>query len=329
MMAEQAGITPPILKHLSAAHWVTGKQIGDALGVGRAAVWKQVAHLRQSGIEVEARAGLGYRLAQEGSWLDSDAIQHQLNLSGVAADVDVVWQTDSTNRQLWQREKAERLSVLLAEHQTAGRGRRGRAWVSPAGAGLWLSARAQLPGGLQGLSGLALAASVMVATTLRAKWQTEAVIKWPNDLYYQNAKLGGLLVEVRGESNGPCQAVIGVGLNCQLPEAARRSIEQPAIGLQQICGCTIDRNALAADLVRGLALGLDRFSGRGLAGFIDQWQALDMLHGHAVRVSREGASEPLQGWARGIDQWGRLEVTDSHGQSHYLSDGEVSVRPIQ
>lgn len=317
---------PAVLQCLDAEQWVTGGAIGAQLGIGRAAVWKQIDSLRDCGVEVDAQAGIGYRLRKPPCWLDRDQIVSWLDATRSNTAVEVVWQTGSTSADLWQRETVDSgWLALMAESQTGGRGRRGRPWTSPAGAGLWLSMRGLINVGLAQLSGLAIAVAVVTTAALRQTMGIECQLKWPNDLYLQHRKLGGVLVEARGETNGPCDVVIGIGINCDLPKAARAGIDQANISLADVASGTIDRNRLAAALLNALGAGLQSFTEKGLVAFSDDWNKLDMLRGHQVMVERE--SHPtLHGTPLGIDRWGRLRVQDSSGVEHLLSDGEVRVR---
>ena len=315
---------PAVLQCLDAKQWVTGDVIGAQLGIGRAAVWKQVDNLRDCGVEIDAQAGLGYRLQKPMCWLDRDLIVNGLNSADTT--VEVVWQTGSTSSDLWHRDAAnDGWSVLMAESQSGGRGRRGRHWTSPAGAGLWLSMRGSTSASLAQLSGLAIAAAVMTTKALREALGIVCQLKWPNDLYINRRKLGGILVEVRGETNGPCDVVIGIGINCDLPQPSRANIDQANISLADVSDSAIDRNLLATALINALRTGLQSFAESGLSAFADDWHQLDMLRDQQVTVDREG-HPPLVGKPLGIDRWGRLRVRDSNGTEYALSDGEVKVR---
>ena len=215
-----------------------GPASGDALareaGQTRAAVWKRIRGLRQAGLPIEARPGVGYALAGPVDLLDAGRIRQALP-AAVSAGIDtleVAWSLDSTNSELLRRgPQGQGVQVLLAERQSGGRGRRGRAWASPLAANLYLSVARGFEGGLARLGGLSLVAGVAVAEALRVLGAVEAGLKWPNDVVVVEGdglrKLGGILVEGGGEHAGPARAVIGIGLNVRMPEAAAVGIDQP------------------------------------------------------------------------------------------------------
>lgn len=218
--------------------------------------------------------------------------------------------------------------ACLAEFQSAGRGRRGRRWLAPAGAGLCLSVNWAWREAPAGLPALSLAAGVAVLRALAATGIQGAALKWPNDIVHGGAKLGGILAESRGEAGGPATVVIGVGLNVRLPDesiAGLRADGQAATDLARVAGRAPPRNALAAALVNGLALALEEFGLRGMDAFADEWRAADALQGRPVRVLQGG--QPLDGLARGVDADGALLVEVAGSRRRVLS-GEVSVRAL-
>lgn len=307
-----------------------GPASGDALarefGLTRSAIWKQVHALRAAGAEIQATRGVGYRLAGPLDLLDAACVRRAL--PEAAADgldaLEVAWRVDSTNaRLLAGSAPATGCRVLLAEQQTAGRGRRGRGWVTPLASGLALSLarRFQLP--VARLGGLSLAVGVLVAEALREQGAAGVGLKWPNDLVAGGAKLGGILIEFGGELGGPVQAVIGVGLNVRLPAAAAGGIDQPWTDLRAL-GLGADRNALAAAVLGRLLPGLDAFQSGGLGPFLPRFRVLDSLQGAAVRVL--GGDGVVAGRAQGIDQEGRLLVAVD-GRLRAFHGGEVSLRP--
>ncbi|WP_372016259.1 bifunctional biotin--[acetyl-CoA-carboxylase] ligase/biotin operon repressor BirA [Pseudoxanthomonas sp. 10H] len=305
---------------------------GDALardaGVTRAAVWKRIQALRGAGMEIEARPGRGYALARPADLLDAAALRAGLP-PAVAAGIgtlEVAWSLDSTNSELLRRPATTATAVLLAERQTAGRGRLGRSWNSPLGAQVCLSVRRGFEGGLARLGGLSLVAGVAVAEALHGLGYHDVGLKWPNDLVAGDRKLAGLLVEGGGEHAGPVQAVVGVGINVRLPQAATRAIDQPWTDLAQLGStATPSRNVVAAAVLAALLPALDAFDVEGLAPFLPRYAALDALAGRAVRVS--AGREPVTGQAMGLAADGGLRVrTGDAGTERVFHAGEVSVR---
>ena len=189
----------------------SGDALARELGQTRAAVWKRIQGLRAAGVAIEGRAGDGYRLVQPLELLDHARITAQLPpaVAASVASLEIGWALGSTNSELLRRSAPLRgTDVLLAERQTGGRGRRGRAWASPLAANIYLSLSRTFAGGLSRMGGLSLAAGVAVGEALRELGVAGVGLKWPNDVLVDGRKLGGLLVEGGG---GPDPAVDGRG----------------------------------------------------------------------------------------------------------------------
>lgn len=303
----------------------SGAALARHFGITRAAVWKRVARLRAQGVVIDAVAGSGYRLPRPWQALDRDRILAQMppRARKLLGSLRVMASTESTNDDL--RADAATLpdcSVLVAEHQTHGRGRRGRVWVSPLGAGLWFSILARSESGVGAMAGLSLAIAVLVAEALERVGVRHVALKWPNDVWCEGRKLGGILIELAGDWHGPSTAVIGIGINVTLPSASKAQIDQPVADLAQVLGAVPDRNQLLAALLEALLLGLEEFRHQGLAAFYDRWDARDVLRGCEVVVAGAAA---VAGIADGIDHEGRLRVL-TRGGATLVSAGEVNVR---
>jgi BirA family biotin operon repressor/biotin-[acetyl-CoA-carboxylase] ligase len=230
--------------------------------------------------------------------------------------------------------------VLLAERQTGGRGRRGRAWSSPLTAHLYVSVTRIFSGGLARLGGLSLVAGVAAAEALHALGFTEARLKWPNDLVVAGddglRKLGGLLVEGGGEHAGPARAVIGLGLNVRMPAVAAAAIDQPWCDLHGLVERAGDaaaatrslpsRNRIAAALLERLLPALDTFDADGLAPFLPRYAALDALSGQQVTLHAGDSTRAAT--ALGVAEDGALRVRLDDDREHRVHSGEVSVRRV-
>ncbi|MBV2208487.1 MAG: biotin--[acetyl-CoA-carboxylase] ligase [Thermomonas sp.] len=319
-----------LLQRLAAGP-VNGDALAQEEGLTRAAVWKRIEQLRQAGVAIEAVAGRGYRLAQSLDLLNVSAIQAQLSAPAGAqiASLDVLWSVDSTNSELLRRAVPSRgCAVLLAERQTAGRGRRGRNWVSPLAAHLYLSLARSFDGGLARLGGLSLAIGVAACEALRALGVDRAQLKWPNDLVVVSAdglsKLGGLLIEGGGEIAGNSRAVIGLGLNVAMPPNAAEDIDQAWSELAALLPAPRSRNALVATLLDHAVPALDLFDQQGLAPFLPRYAVLDALAGRMLDV--HAASGVWQAQALGIAEDGALRVRDSEGVERLVHAGDISVR---
>lgn len=309
---------------------VSGDGLARAGGHTRAAAWKRIEALREAGIAIEAQAGRGYSLAQPVELLDAGAIRAQLAGQAVAglhdpqpARIEVAWSLDSTNAELLRREPTAGVTVLLAERQTGGRGRRGRPWISPLAANLYLSVARRFSGGLARLGGLSLVSGVVAAEALHALGFHEVRLKWPNDLVVGPRKLGGLLVEGGGEHGGPVGAVIGLGLNVRMPPAFAARIGQPWIDLAAMSSRPPSRNTLAPTLLAHLLPALDTFDREGLAPFLARYAPLDALQGREIVVHAGNAEHA--GVALGIAADGALRARMPEGERRFHA-GDVSVR---
>jgi BirA family biotin operon repressor/biotin-[acetyl-CoA-carboxylase] ligase len=316
-----------------AAGPVSGAALAREAGQTRAAVWKHIEALRAAGVEIAVRPGRGYALAQPLALLDPDAIQSALSpgaRQGLAG-LEVAWTIDSTNSALLGRETPMRgADVLLAERQTGGRGRRGRAWASPLAANVYLSAARRFGGGLSRLAGLSLVAGVAAAEALHDLGFPGVRLKWPNDLVVVDAqgglrKLGGLLVEGGGEGGGPARAVVGFGLNVAMPAAQAAAIDQPWADLAGLAGgAAPSRNTVVAALLDRWVPAFDAFDADGLAPFLPRYALLDALAGRAVRVHAAGGVR--DGVALGLAADGSLQVRAAGGNVFPVHAGDVSVR---
>lgn len=306
----------------------SGEELGRALGVGRAAVWKLVKGIEAWGLEVFAVSGRGYRLSEPLELLDRALILADMRPEArvLLAGLDVLPGTDSTNRNLMERAAQGLASgfACLAEHQWAGRGRQGRDWISPFGANLYLSVLWRFEDAPAALASLSLAAAVAVARALADMGVQDIGLKWPNDILWQERKLSGILLEMAGEPAGPCYVVAGVGLNVNMPPASGDLIDQSWVDLRGIVGRPLARNPIAAGLLSRLLEALETFSHHGLSPFRAEWRRLDCIQGRTISISSPGGGAQ-QGTALGTDESGALRV-DVDGHVRRFHSGEVSVR---
>lgn len=210
-------------------------------------------------------------------------------------------------------------ALFLAAHQTAGQGRLGRSWIAPPDGSLAMSLSRRFHCPIQALSGISLVAGIAVAEALAL----DAVgLKWPNDLVADGRKLGGILVNLRAGPDGSTDAVIGLGLNLNLP--ADVGIDQPWIDLARLGRTRPERNALVASLLEVLLPAFDEFESAGMAAFVERWQRLDALAGRPVRI--HDGPRVHEGVSAGISPDGALRLRDDAGERLFNS-GEVSLRP--
>lgn len=318
-----------LLRLLADGSLRSGEELASALSISRAAVWKQLHQLPEVGVEIVARPGQGYRLARPIELLDATAIRHALPQwpAERLRHLEVLEETGSTSDRLLAVNDLPpgRFDACLAEFQTAGRGRRGRQWLAPYASGLCLSVNWSFREAPAALSALSLAAGVAVLRALSRLGVRGTALKWPNDIVQGGRKLGGVLIDLRGEAAGPAYVVVGVGLNVRLPPATLAVIAAGGIEATDLAslGSPVRRIELAAALVGEFALMLEEFRARGMTAFADEWRAADSLADRRVRVLQEGCE--FEGRARGVDADGALLVEAEGGQRRVLS-GEVSVR---
>jgi BirA family transcriptional regulator, biotin operon repressor / biotin---[acetyl-CoA-carboxylase] ligase len=318
-----------VLTALAGGEAISGATLAETAGVTRAAIWKQIETLRAKGVPIEARGASGYRLPWALQMLDEGAIRGQLPPAVAArlGGLEVHWELDSTSTELQRRlADAPDMSIVLAETQSAGRGRRGRSWLSPPGLNLYLSCLKRFDAGFAALSGLSLALGVVVLRALDSVGVAGAGLKWPNDLLSEQGKLGGILVELSGEYQGPCAAVIGIGLNLRLTEDLRAQAGQPSDDLATLSGGTPpDRNRVAAALIQALVDGLAEFERDGFAGFAQAYRPYDLLLGKSLHLT--GALGELDGIGAGVDARGALMLETSEGLRR-IDSADVSVRRL-
>lgn len=298
----------------------------------RSAVWKAAKVLRDLGVSMEAVRNRGYRIKSAGEPLDATLIRTALpsSVHEIVRTIDVHWSIDSTNSALVARPNPPegQSEVVLAEFQTAGRGRRGRQWIAPPGGSICMSLSWTFPQLPKDVGALSLAVGVCVVRALASLGVKSTGLKWPNDIFLADHKLGGVLIELRAESGGPACAVVGIGLNVALGAALLdkiRGIGLPATDLASVGIATPSRNAIAARLLEYTIRGLVQFGQEGLRPFVEEWRQADALRGRPVTV--QGGEAAALGLARGIDISGALMVETPQGLRKFIS-GDVSVRPV-
>lgn len=317
---------PRMLGLLAAGGALTGPELASRLGISRAAVWKQVETWRRAGLEIES-GSQGYRLPHPLETLDVDRIRADLP-AACRRRVGLLenhWRLDSTSSELARRAgDLPDLAFVFADWQQAGRGRHGRQWLSPPAANLQFSCLKRFAGGYAALSGLSLAAGIAAARALEDCGVRGVTLKWPNDLVHDDAKLGGILVELGGEFMGPCHAIVGIGINVRLPAGMRAKLERACTDLADLCGdAAPSRHALATAMIARLVETLDAFDASGFAAFTQAWAERDALAGRRIRV--QGAHGTFDGTAAGTDARGALRVRIGEG-IRVVDSAEVTVR---
>ncbi|MEB5924919.1 bifunctional biotin--[acetyl-CoA-carboxylase] ligase/biotin operon repressor BirA [Franconibacter daqui] len=308
-----------LMSTLADGQFHSGEQLGDTLGMSRAAINKHIQTLRDWGVDVFTVPGKGYSLPEPIQLLNEDIIRSQIETGSVA----VLPVIDSTNQYLLDRlSSLQSGDACIAEYQQAGRGRRGRKWFSPFGANLYLSMYWRLEQGPAAAIGLSLVIGIVMAEVLHDLGADQVRVKWPNDLYLQDRKLAGILVELTGKTGDAAQIVIGAGINLAMRRVESEVVNQGWINLQE-AGIKIDRNQLAARLINELRVALEQFEKEGLSPFLARWEKLDNFIHRPVKLII--GDREIYGISRGIDEQGAL-LLEQNGAIKAWVGGEISLR---
>ncbi len=310
-----------LLKLLKDGRFHSGEALGAALGVSRSAVWKQLQQLESElGLSIHKVRGRGYQLASPLVLLDQQAI--------AAAKPSLTWPVhvyesiDSTNAHALRLvERAVRAPfVVVAERQTAGRGRRGRQWVSPFAENIYYSLLLRVDGGMRQLEGLSLVVGLAVLQALR-ELGVQAGLKWPNDVLVGNKKIAGILLELVGDPADVCHVVLGIGINVNMQVTDQ--VDQQWTSARLETGRPVDRNQLIASLSEKLQGYLQRHQASGFATMQAEWERNHLWQG--CEVALVAGTSTIDGTVLGIDQQGALRLRVG-GAEQVFSGGELSLR---
>jgi len=315
-----------ILELMADGEYHSGKALGDLLGVSRTAVWKHLQKLEGYGLPLESLKGKGYRLPGGLELLDEVCISEGLNCTAqeFLSQLDVRQTVDSTNALAMTRagEGDGHGYVCLAEHQSRGRGRRGRQWVSPFGQSIYLSVVVEFDGGAAALEGLSLAVGVALVRAMATLGAEGVGLKWPNDVLWRGCKLAGVLLEMTGDPAGLCQVVVGLGLNVSLSKQGAQDIDQPWTDMAAVLP-GVSRNQLVSAVLNELLPLLASYPTLGFAACRDEWEAAHVYAGQKVKLST--VSEQVAGVALGVTASGALRL-DLGGREESFNGGELSLR---
>jgi BirA family biotin operon repressor/biotin-[acetyl-CoA-carboxylase] ligase len=333
-------IREQLIQYLVQGQFVSGQWLGEQLGVSRAAISKHIASLINMGLDIYSVTGKGYKLAEPLTLLDEKRIQKYLAMLKHENKVEVHNLIDSTNSYLLRRlpNQNQNLQVCLAEYQDAGRGRRGRQWISPFGSHIYMSMYWSLEQGMSAAMGLSVVAAMAVSDAIKSLYQITVQLKWPNDIYYNGVKLAGILIDLEGQALEPCHCVIGIGLNINMPKKSAEQVDQPWTDLQSAIAMNysdtagdepslkkIDRNELAATLIAKLSQRLQQHQREGLNTMVNEWAKQDFYLNKPVKLIT-GMREK-QGVCRGINNQGAL-LLEIEGKTSSIYGGEVSLRGV-
>lgn len=318
-----------LLRDLSHAHFTSGARLAEKYGVSRSAISDALRDATEAGIGIFSLTRKGYRLAAPIELLDVERIRRDLGTAAKRVDVEVLTTIDSTNSELMRRaiSGAPGGLCIVAESQSAGRGRRGRVWHSSLGTSLTFSLLWRFDCGAAQLGPLSLVVGLAVLRALHRSGldgPDRVGLKWPNDIVVEHAKLAGALIETQGDMLGPCAVVIGIGINMNLSERLKADIDQPAIDVRSLCEMQPSKNNLLACVLQELIKALDEFQLTGFKTFKGAWAEHHLLQGKPVRV-QFGDGSAVDALVKGVADDGALIVTVK-GKALHITAGEVSLR---
>jgi len=306
----------------------SGNELARRLGVSRSTIHNYMKRLGELGLDIHSVPGKGYKLAMPLELLKAQALQEHLCDASLKliSQIEIKFQLSSTNSYLMSLVRAEPQSsgvACFAEMQSTGRGRRGKAWVSPVGENVYLSILWRFQQTPDDFACLGLAMAVAVARGVKRIGLDSVRIKWPNDIYLNGRKAGGILLEMSGEPQGPCSVVVGVGLNVSMNSLLSRYIDQAWTSLERHSDGYVSRNKVAGIVLSELMLALKSFHASGFESFEAEWKQYDIIKGRQIILEMEGVI--VKGRALSIDQFGALLI-EQHGEVKRFFHGEVSVR---
>lgn len=323
-------LTFPILQRLADGQFHSGEALAQHFNVSRATIFNALAHAQSLGIALFSVRGRGYKLPHPVVLLDHAQVLQSIGEQREWFNVVILDEVASTNTYLMQQatKGATHVTCVAAHMQTQGKGRRGRTWVSQLGASLTFSLLWRFQCGASALSGLSLAVGVALIRTFHQLGVPGVQLKWPNDVLVfdgqQGKKLAGILIELQGDMDGPSAAVIGVGINLNLPKEVLNSIDQPAIDIASLCNTPINPSEVLGLALKHMSDCLQQFEQDGFSGLREEWLRYHAYHHQAVRMLMPNGVE-TQGTVKGVAEDGILLVETAFGLQRF-SAGEISLR---
>lgn len=319
-------LTFPILRLLADGRFHSGEALAEQFKVSRSTIWNALKDAETLGIEVFSVRGRGYKLPQAFTLLNEDSILNAVCEIKTWLSLEIHDYLESTNTYLMQKLNSGQVNAncVVTHLQTKGRGRRGRSWHAGLGASLTFSLLWRFQCGAAALSGLSLAVGVALIRALHGIGIFQAQLKWPNDVLINHEKLAGILIELQGDMDGPSSAVIGIGINLNLPDKVKQHIDQPVIDLASTTQQPINPNILLGDLLKHLTDVLRDFEHNGFKNLRNEWMQHHAYHLQQVRMLMPDGRE-IQGIVQGIAEDGTLLVKTANGLQRFTS-GEISLR---
>lgn len=309
-----------LLTLLADGNFHSGNELGAAAGISRAAVWKRLqGATAEFGLELQSVPGKGYRLSHPLSLIDLNALHANFPYLPIFA-YDSISSTNEYAKKMLATQPAP--LAILAEHQTLGRGRRGRKWNSPYAQNLYLSYAWPVTRGMAQIDGLSLVAGLAVVRAVEQVVGTTAQLKWPNDVLINNAKVAGILLELVGDPADLCSVVIGIGVNLNMT-STNQAIDQEWTSLALETGKQVDRTQFAQSVLESLDVYLEKQKNCGFSSLKNEWLSVHGWQGREVVLSV--GNELVQGRITGLGDKGEICLLVD-GQERLFIGGELSLR---
>jgi BirA family biotin operon repressor/biotin-[acetyl-CoA-carboxylase] ligase len=313
---------------LSDGNFHSGEKMAADMGCSRVTVWKSISELKSLGINIFSVKKKGYRLPKKISFFNIENIQRELGELNQFVNLELLNVTDSTNKYLnASANKKPHASVVIANIQTKGKGRRGRSWQASVGESLVMSILWKFDKGASGLSGLSLVVGVAIQRLMKKIGINNSFLKWPNDLLILEGdnyfKLAGVLIELQGDLESRCSAVIGVGLNYDLSNDILKNIDQPATNIKKYLHSDIDLNQLSSMLIKEIINALSEFENNGFLSVKEEWLSYNAFKDKTISFIKSGG-EVITGQIVDIENDGALKIMQNNGIHETLISGEVS-----
>jgi len=317
-MIEQWERKRAIIESLNSRGFVSGEVLAKQAGISRTAIAKHIAALEEYGVEIYSVKGKGYKLANTISLIDEKKLTTAINQRCFYFD-----EIASTNAFFLKNvDELNSGDICVAEYQSAGRGRRGRTWVSPYGCHLYCSMYWSLSQGMAQAAGLSLVVACSLVKALESFKVEGLGVKWPNDIYLNGKKLAGVLIEMNGQADSNCHLVIGIGINVSMSQAQGEKIDQAWSDLSDQ-EPSLNKTDLMVALQKQLHEDLIEFESHGMKIFLPRWQEIDIFYGKEVKLLM--GNNKVFGTCRGIDESGAILLDTTNGLEAFVG-GEISLR---
>lgn len=305
--------------------YISAATLAEKLGISSEAVSEAVKALEAEGFSINSETSKGYKLSKENNKLSADIILSHLTSKELGRNIKILDTLDSTNNEIkkFEIENAPHGTTVIADRQTAGRGRIGRSFVSPSGSGLYMSVLVRLKLDIRFAPMITSAAACAAAEAVEELCESKVMIKWVNDLYMNGKKICGILTEasLKPEMRKLDSAIIGIGINVRcIGDSFDNELKKIATSIEDETGLKLDRNTLCAKVLDRLDTYLCKISDRS---FLEAYRSRELLTGNMITAT--AGSEKLMGEAIGIDDNANLIIKLQNGEIRHLGSGEASL----